>query len=81
MKSSLQNCTVSLMTKISVMKLGKRNEQKAALMLPWAVFDGAKILMELVGLYIQSNLDNILPKTNFRLYRDDGLIHLKNLND
>ena len=30
-------------------------------------FDGAEIC-ELVGLYIQSNLENILPKTNFGLY-------------
>ena len=42
-------------------------------------FDGAEIC-ELVGLYIQSNLKNILPKTNFGLYRDDGLILLGNLN-
>ena len=42
-------------------------------------FDGAEI-SKLVGLYIQSNLENILPKTNFGLYRDDGLILLRNLN-
>ena len=42
-------------------------------------FDSAEIC-ELVGLYIQSNLENILPKTNFGLYRDDGLILLRNLN-
>ena len=42
-------------------------------------FDGTEIC-ELVGLYIQSNLKNILPKTNFGLYRDDGLILLRNLN-
>ena len=41
-------------------------------------FDGAEIC-ELVGLYIQSNLENILPKTNFGLYRDDGLILLRNV--
>ena len=41
-------------------------------------FDGAEIC-ELVGLYIQSNLEDILPKTNFELYRDDGLILLRNL--
>ena len=34
-------------------------------------FDGAE-MCELVGLYIQSNLENILPKTNFGLYRDDN---------
>ena len=42
-------------------------------------FDGAEIC-ELVGIYIQSNLENILPKTNCGLYRDDGLILLRNLN-
>ena len=42
-------------------------------------FDGAEIC-ELVRLYIQSNLENILPKTNFGLYQDDGLILLRNLD-
>ena len=42
-------------------------------------FDGAEIC-ELVGLYIQSNLENILPKTNFGLYRDERLILLRKLN-
>ena len=35
-------------------------------------FDGAEIY-ELVVLYIQSKLEKILPKSNFRLYRDGGL--------
>ena len=42
-------------------------------------FDGAEIC-ELVGLYIQSKLKKILPKSNFGLYRDDGLALLRNLN-
>ena len=42
-------------------------------------FDGSEIC-ELVRLYIQSNLENILPKTNFGLYQDDCLILLRNLN-
>ena len=33
-------------------------------------FDGAEIC-ELVGLYIQSKLEKILPKSNFGLYRDN----------
>ena len=37
-------------------------------------------ICELVELYIQSNLDDILPKTNFALCRDDGLILLGKLN-
>ena len=39
-------------------------------------FGGAEIC-KLAGIYIQSNLDNILLKTNFGLCRDDGLILLK----
>ena len=42
-------------------------------------FDGTEIC-ELVRLYIQSNLENILPKINFALYRGDGIILLRNLN-
>ena len=42
-------------------------------------FDGAEVC-ELVVLYIQSNLENILPKTNFGLYQDGGFILLRNLN-
>ena len=38
-----------------------------------ASFGGA-VICEFAGLHIQSNLENILPKTNFGLYRDDGLI-------
>ena len=37
-------------------------------------------ICELAGLYIQSNLENILPKTNFGLYWDAGLVILRNLN-
>ena len=42
-------------------------------------FYGAEIC-ELVGFYIQSKLKKILPKSNFGLYRDDGLALLRNLN-
>ena len=42
-------------------------------------FDGVEIC-ELVGLYIQSKLEKILPKSDFGLYRDDGLALLRNLN-
>ena len=59
------------------MKLRKRHEQKAALTM--GSFDGAE-LVGLEGLYIQSNLENILSKTNFGLYRCDGLILLRNFN-
>ena len=33
-------------------------------------------IFELAGLCTQSNLENILPKINFGLYHDDGLILL-----
>ena len=42
-------------------------------------FSGAEIC-ELVGLYIQSKLEKILPKSNFGLYWDDGLALLRNFN-
>ena len=42
-------------------------------------FDGVEIC-ELVGLYIQSKLEKILPKSNFGLYQDDRLALLRNLN-
>ena len=41
-------------------------------------FDGLET-WELVGLYIQSKLKKILPKSNFVLYQDDGLTLLRNL--
>ena len=40
-------------------------------------FEGAGIC-GLVGLYIQSKVEKILPKSNFGLYRDDGLTLLRN---
>ena len=67
----------------SLLFLGKETSKKKSTESCFDVtmgsFDGAEIC-ELVGLYIQSNLKNILPKTNFGLYRDDGLILLRNLN-
>ena len=42
-------------------------------------FNGAEIC-KLVGLYIQSKLEKILPKSNFGLYRDDELALLRSLN-
>ena len=42
-------------------------------------FDGTEIC-QLLGLYIQSKLEKILPKSNFGLYRNDGLALLRNLN-
>ena len=42
-------------------------------------FDGAEIC-ELVRLYIQSKLGKILPKSDFGLYQDNGLLLLRDLN-
>ena len=42
-------------------------------------FDGAEIC-KLVGLYVQSKLEKIFPKSNFELYRADELALLRNLN-
>ena len=44
-----------------------------------SIFDRTEIY-ELVGLYIQWKLEKILQKSNFRLYRDDGIDLLRNLN-
>ena len=61
------------------MKLGEKNSTENCFDVTMGSFDDAEIC-KLVGLYIQSNLENILPKTNFALYRDDGLILLRNHN-
>ena len=42
-------------------------------------FDGAEIC-ELIGIYIQSILAKIISRNDMGLYRDDGLIVLKNKN-
>ena len=42
-------------------------------------YDGAD-LCELIGIYIQSLLTNILSKDNMGLYRDDGLFILRKIN-
>ena len=43
---------------------GKKKSTKSCFDLTMGSFDGAEIC-ELVGLYILSNLENILPKTQF----------------
>ena len=42
-------------------------------------YDGAEVC-ELVGIYLLSLLANITDKNNSGLYRDDGLIFLRNMN-
>ena len=88
MPSCLKNCILPLRitTLIIVenpycfgwMKFGKRNQWKTSLMLSWQFWWCRN--MWTYRTYIQSNLENILPKINFGLYRDDGLIFLRNLN-
>ena len=62
------------------MKLGKRNKQRAAFMLSRTVLMVPIYVNLYSGLYIQSNLENMLPKTKFGLYREDGLIIFRNFN-
>ena len=42
-------------------------------------YDGAEVC-ELVGTFILSKLGNIIGKKNAGLYRDDGLVYLRNMN-
>ena len=42
-------------------------------------YDGAEVC-KLVGTFILSKLGNIIGKKNTSLYRDDGLVFLRNLN-
>ena len=42
-------------------------------------YDGAEVC-ELVGTFILSKLENIIGKKNIGLYRDDGLVVLRNMN-
>ena len=42
-------------------------------------YDGAE-LCEIIGIYIQSLLINILSKDNMALYRDDGLFIFRKIN-
>ena len=57
----------------------KKKSTESGFDLTMGGFDGAEIC-ELLGLYIHSKLENLLPKTNFGLYRHDGLNLLRNRN-
>ena len=43
-------------------------------------YDGAEIC-ELVGIYILTRLATIIKKSDCRLYRNDGLVILRNVNE
>ena len=61
-------------------KTWKKESTDSCFYVTMGSFDGAEVC-ELVGLYIQSKLEKILPKSNFGLYPDDGLVLSKNLNE
>ena len=69
-------------SKLILEKIHKKSEKEINRKLLYVTMDSfeGNEICEPVGLYIQSNLENILPKTNFGLYRDNGLILLRNLN-
>ena len=60
-------------------KAWKKKSKGSCVDVTMGSFDEPEIC-ELVGLYIQSKLEKILPKSNFGLYWDDGLALLRNLN-
>ena len=64
----INHCCKSLL--FSDNKTGKKKATDACFDVIMGGFDGAEIC-ELVGLYIQSKLEKILPKSNFGLYRDN----------
>ena len=57
----------------------KKKESNSCFDVTMGCFDGAEIC-ELVGIYIQSILAKIISKNDMGLYRDNGLIVLKNKN-
>ena len=60
-------------------KIWKNNSTESCFDNIMGSFDYTEIC-KLVRLYIQSKLERTLPKTNFGLYRGDGLILLRNFN-
>ena len=73
----INHCHKSLL--FSDNKAWKKKSADSWLDVTMGGFDGAEIC-ELVGPYIQSWLEKILPKSNFGLYREDGLDLSRNLN-
>ena len=73
----INHCRKSLL--FSDNKTWKKNSTESCFDAKMGSFDGAEVC-ELGGLYMQSKLEQILPKSNFGLYRDDGLALLRTLN-
>ena len=59
--------------------LGKRKKTESYLDVTMGSYDGAEIC-ELVGIYILTRLATIIKKSDCGLYRDDGLVILRNVN-
>ena len=57
----------------------KKNDTNTTFDVTIGSYDGAEVC-ELIGIYIQSLLTNILSKDNMGLYRDDGLFILRKIN-
>ena len=57
----------------------KKKTTKSCFDLTMSSYDGAKVC-QLVGTFILSKLGNIIGKKNTGLYRDDGLVVLRNMN-
>ena len=57
----------------------KKKEHDSSFDVTMGSYDGAE-LCELIGIYIQSLLESTLEKDLMGLYRDDGLIILRNTN-
>ena len=59
--------------------LGKRKKTESYFDVTMGSYDGAEIC-ELVGIYILTRLATIIKKSDCGLYRDDGLVILRNVN-
>ena len=61
------------------MNLGKKKKIKSCFDVTIGSYDGAEIC-ELVGIYVINSLPTIIKKSDYGVYRDDGLVILHNVN-
>ena len=73
----IKHCTKSLLYHED--EAWTKKESKSCFDVTMGSKDGAEIC-ELTGIYILSQLSNLLPQEHIGLYRDDGLILLRNKN-
>ena len=59
--------------------LGKTKKAKICFDMTMSSYDRAEIC-ELVGIYILTRLATIIKKSDYRLYRGDGLVIIRNVN-